>query len=922
MLTPLRSAVAILLALASAAAAQVEFHAVSNVITTTPGESVGHVWGDLDGDGDPDLFVARGNGAAFNAAFRNDGGDSFSAWPAANLGNDAGNSTAACVADIDADGDLDLFVAQRANENELLYVNDGGLQGGVEGVFQKDAASVAANDAGDSRACLSFDSDGDADADLFVANASGQHDALYVNQGGAQAGVPGAFVKLIGDPLVSDGDPTYGADVADVDGDGDLDIFAANGNGETSNLYLNNAGTFVRVIGQHPVLLAGPSRAAAFGDLDADGDQDLVVGNLLANNFLYLNSGGVQGGTPGDFTQVTAGLAANDGSATLGVDLGDFDGDDDLDLFVANCCGFDNLLYANDGAGAQFSAVTAGPFVGAGGYSNSASFADYDGDLDLDLYVANGTWAGSNLDFLYRNEPTAPFVKLTTGPLANDVNKPFALVAADADADGDLDLFVPNSNGLDEAYFVNQGGGQGGVEGEFVEQTGTPITTGTGGDSWAADLGDMDGDGDLDLIVANRLGENEALFRNQGGAQGGAIGSFAALVLAPVTTSGGSSRDATWVDWDGDADLDLLLVNSDNEVNFVFRNNGGAQFGTEGTFTGIGGTLATDLGDKYDAAWGDMDVDGDLDLYVANRAGDDFLYVNAGGLQGGLEGVFAKELSGPVVTSGGVTFAGAWADMDADGDLDLFAANSGGTNALFRNLGGAQGGTVGTFETLASGPVGSDTALSRRAAWGDYDGDDLPDLFVPNVLGADDYLYRNLGDGQFAHAGGAVEGDGGNSRAGVFADLDGDLDLDLVVARHGEPLATFVNAGPLQPTPWVDLGQGKPGVAGIPQLEPTGSLVAGTPVAQQVTQAAPGAALTLVLGLTTIYAPFKGGVIVPAPDLVLTGFVTDGAGELLLVGTWPAGVPAAFTIYLQAFVTDLAAVKGLAHSNAVSGTTP
>ncbi len=910
------------LGLLASASAQVEFHAVSNAITTAPGESVGHAWADLDGDGDLDLLVARGNGAAFNAAFRNDGGDAFSAWPAANLGSDAGNSTAACAADIDGDGDVDLFVAQRGTDDDLLHVNQGGLQGGTQGAFQTDAASVVANDGADSRACVFFDRDGDGDADLFVATASGEDDALYVNQGGAQAGVPGAFAAVASDPLVSDGDPTYGAAVADVDGDGDLDVFAANGNGEPSNLYLNSGASFVRVIGQHPVLLGSDSRAAAFGDLDGDGDADLVVGNLLADNYLYLNAGGAQGGTQGDFAQVTTGLAANDGSATLDVDLGDFDGDDDLDLFVANCCGFDNLLYANDGAGAQFTAVTYGPFVGAGGYSNGASFSDYDGDRDLDLFVANGTAAGGNLDFLYRNEPTAPFVKLAAGPLANDVNKPFALAFGDADADGDLDLFVPNSNGVDEAFFVNQGGAQGGTEGEFVEESGTLIPAGTAGDSWGAEFGDMDGDGDLDVVVANRLGENELLLRNQGGAQGGTVGTFAALVLAPVTTSGGSSRDATWADWDGDGDLDLLVVNSDNEANFVFRNNGGAQFGTEGTFTALGGTLAADLGDKYDGAWGDLDADGDLDLYVANRAGDDFLYLNDGGLQGGSEGAFTKQLSGPVVTSGGVTFGGAWADLDADGDLDLFAANGGGTNMLFRNLGGAQGGTMGTFESLAGGPVATDAALSRRAAWGDFDGDDLPDLFVPNVLGADDYLYRNLGDGQFAHAGGAVEGDGGNSRAGAFADLDGDLDLDLVVARHGEPLATFLNEGPQQPTPWVDLGQGKAGFAGVPLLEPAGSLVAGSPLAFEIGQARPSSPVTLVLGLATIYAPFKGGVLVPAPDAVLSGFVTDAAGELLLAGTWPAGVPAAFTFYVQAFVTDAAAVKGLAHTNAVSGTTP
>ncbi len=915
----LRSSVLALALLASGAAAQASYEAVSNAITTTPGETMGFAWGDMDGDGDRDLLAVNGNGTSTSDLFRNDGGDAFSEITIGPIPIDAGNATAACWSDIDGDADLDLFVVRRSGQFDRLYVNQGGQQGGAEGAFLPDATSVVVTTAADSRGCVTGDLDGDDDEDLFVATSLGQNDLLYLNQGGAQGGTQGVFAKVTSGPVVSDAAPTYRGVLADMDGDGDLDLFAANGSGVPSNLY-RNAGnaTFTKVTGQHPATLGSESRTARFGDLDGDGDADLVVGNLLADNFLYLNQGGAQGGVQGDFAQVTTGVAANDNSATLDLDLGDYDGDGVLDLFVANCCNSDNLLYRGDGAGAQFTPVSEGPFVGGGGYSNACGFVDYDGDLDLDLYVANSLSAQGNLDFLYRRQKPAAFEKLTEGPLATDVNRPFDLAFGDADADGDVDLFVPNSNGDDDAFFVNQGGGQGGTEGQFAEETGTPPTSG-GGDSWAAAFGDLDGDGDLDLVVANRNAENEAFYRNGGGAQGGVPGVFTALTLVPVTTSGGNSRDAGWADWDGDGDLDLHVVNSDGEAAFQFRNNGGLQGGTQGTFTALAGNLTQDAGNCYDAAWSDADVDGDLDVFVANRAGNDFLHINQGGLQGGFEGVFASANAGPVVTSGGDSFAGAWGDMDADGDQDLFVANGSGTNFLFRNL----GGTGPDFEALTGGPVVTDPAASRRAAWRDVDGDNLPELFVPNVLGADDYLYANLGLGDFEHLRGPVESDGGNSRVGAFADLDGDLDPDLVVGRHGEPLATFLNAEPgPPPPPWTDLGQGKAGSLGIPLLTGTGSLLPSSPVVLELTQAKAGAHALVALGFSTLNAPVKGGVVVPSLDLLVSGLSTDAAGELLLAATWPPGMPSGFSFYLQEFVTDSAATYGLAFSNALQGTTP
>jgi hypothetical protein len=77
-----------------------------------------------------------------------------------------------------------------------------------------------------------------------------------------------------------------------------------------------------------------------------------------------------------------------------------------------------------------------------------------------------------------------------------------------------------------------------------------------------------------------------------------------------------------------------------------------------------------------------------------------------------------------------------------------------------------------------------------------------------------------------------------------------------------------------------------------------------------------------VIGLSTLHAPFKGGVMVPELDVLITGLVTNGSGSLVLSATWPSGLPSTVTAYYQYWIADPAGPAGFAASNALSGTTP
>jgi hypothetical protein len=122
---------------------------------------------------------------------------------------------------------------------------------------------------------------------------------------------------------------------------------------------------------------------------------------------------------------------------------------------------------------------------------------------------------------------------------------------------------------------------------------------------------------------------------------------------------------------------------------------------------------------------------------------------------------------------------------------------------------------------------------------------------------------------------------------------------------------------------WKTLGGGLAGTGGIqPVFTGKGDLSGGELVTLELSSAAPSAATVIFIGLFQLNVPFKGGILVPAPNIVLPGFFTSPAGGLLLPAPWPTGLPAQLVLSLQIWVADAGAIHGVAGSNAVQLTTP
>lgn len=355
--------------------------------------------------------------------------------------NDGGISRGVAWGDYDADGFPDLFVANTSNQRSFLYRNKG------DGTFARVTDWAGANLTASSEGAAWADYDNDGDLDLFVANRDDHANFLFRNNGN------GSFTRVIDSALVSDKGNSTGSCWADVDRDGDLDLFVARRDKQNNLLFSNNGnGTFKKITEGAIVNDGGDSRTCGWADADLDGDPDLFVGNAHEQSFYYRNDGNWR------FTRLTSGPFVTNRGYTYGTSWADYDNDGDFDLFVAHVLQ-PNLLYTNDGK-SHFSSANGMKLSNDIGASKGNAWGDYDNDGDLDLVVANGTPGRQNYDFLYRNEGRGVFTRPTEGAIVSDDYVSAGTAWADYDNDGDLDLFVANwgdgEKGENNLFYVNK----------------------------------------------------------------------------------------------------------------------------------------------------------------------------------------------------------------------------------------------------------------------------------------------------------------------------------------------------------------------------------------------------------------------------------------------------------------------------------
>ncbi|MCC6621701.1 MAG: VCBS repeat-containing protein [Deltaproteobacteria bacterium] len=541
----------------------------TSALTLSTGPSpAGPALADLDHDGVLDLVLPLWYGGIETYLGVGDGtfthtSSGSSAYGAANLE----------AADLDGDGHLDVVSQAYSDGTVGVHLGDG------TGAF---ASPLAYTVGGNPEGLALGDVDEDGAIDIVVANEYGLPQArdvsLLVNEG------DGTFAAPAGYTTAQAPEHAYCAELADMNGDGRLDLLGCNlsgASGSVSVVWNVGGGRFAQTAEHAVGADVGQGRALA-GDFDEDGQPDLAVPSSGGAVVILLGAGG------GAFT--LAGTIAAPGDLRRGA-VGDLDHDAHLDLAVPDMSGDRLYVLLGNGDG-TFAVQTVGP---TGDAPSAVAADDVDGDDDLDLLVAaHGasrveTWLGAG---------TGTFV---LGSTTTTAAGPSRIALGDFDLDGRDDVaVVADLAGGGLQILHNDGGGSFGAGAPIATADATPTDVATG---------DVDGDGRRDIVVANGASGSDSvsLFVNAAGAFG---------ARADIAT-GGRAEGIALADLDVDGALDIAATDHTKDRIQVLLGKGDATFVLPVAFAAPSGTPSGPI--VYD-------LDGD--------SRDDIAYVTAQQLVG------------------------------------------------------------------------------------------------------------------------------------------------------------------------------------------------------------------------------------------------------------------------------------------------
>ena len=732
----------------------------ANIATSADGARGVHI-ADMDGDGDLDIVSASDSDDTI-AWYENDGA-ADPTWTASNIATSADGAVDVHVADMDGDGDLDIVSASQNDDTIAWYENDGAANPTWT------AIDIATNVDG-AQGVHVADLDGDGDLDIVSASFTDDTIALFTNNGAADPTWTGAAID-------TNADGARAVYVGDVDGDGDLDIVSAGSEDDTIAWYENNGAANPSFTAEDIATDALGAEDVRLADMDGDGDLDIVSASATDDTIAWYENDGAAD------PSFTAEDIATSADAATDVHIADFDGDGDLDIVSASANDDTIAWYENDGAANP--TWTAIDIATSADAAKALYVGDMDGDGDIDIVSASFAddtiaWYESNASQVNLRTDAAAGVDYTasSGTLTISAGSTTATFTVPVLADSfpeNNEVATLTLSSASNATISDATGTLTITDDDTIGFTAADIATSADG---AADvhIADMDGDGDLDIVSAGADDDTVAWYENDGAAD-------PTFTAADIFTSADGATGLEIADMDGDGDLDILSASGADDKIIWYENNGA----TNPTWSAA--TIATSADNVQDVTAADMDGDGDLDIVSASQNDDTIAWYEN---DGAADPSWSAE---NIATSADSAQDVHVADLDGDGDLDIVSASfADDTIAWYENNGAAN--PTWTASNIATS---ADGAYDVHIA--DMDGDG--DLDIISASSGDDTIawYENDGaaDPTFTAANIATSADFAHDV--YVADVDGDGDLDIVSASfNDDTIAWYENDGAANPT--------------------------------------------------------------------------------------------------------------------------
>ena len=734
--------------------------------------------GDLDRDGDLDMVVGRYGHP--NTVYENIGQGNFDPKP---LSEESDKTRTLVLADMDGNGLLDIIVGNHKEKN-LIYFNFNTSELSINSFFPStfgttDSATtdIAIGDINSPTTEVTY-------YDMLIGNETGNLE-VYLNPGlvlsdnlrignshiddpdftvatdNVQAIALADVDKdnlidiIVGTPGKNEifrnlGDERFGAEaflfgnnrttttslvVDDIDGDGQLDLIEGN-YGNSNRIYYEFSLLEGEFKSEHecPFGGANSTTSIATADFNSDGLTDITVGNFGQSNILYLKD------TPEkncnfdpqkreEATNSTPNALSNNktlgptGTQTFDVVAGDIDNDGDIDTVAVGVQQPEptsiipnNVIYKSNGAGNYGEGWNLSQKQDA---SWAVAWGDLNGDSHLDVAIGN-----NGDDFVYIMGPN-PITITLPATLTGKPNSSIAL--GDLNNDGCLDMVFGNWTSpsvvwLNDGTWITN-------EQRTCMVSGALTSTLTITPTKDVAIGDIDGDDDLDIVMAN-VGTYNRIYWNNG------IGHFHEEPFSDFGLPQGQSKSVALGDVDNDSDLDLIVGNRDMQ-NFVYLNDGSRQpeF-TQQPFEKSNEDWVHRFGNGNDAtnsvAMADINGDGYLDIVVGNWQQPNVVYLNDGGAG------FRRERDFGTGTD--ATNYVAVGHMNHDPYLDIVVGNYREQDFVYLNN-SSLNFSQGTFEKGAALSFGSTNSKTNAVAVADADGNGLEDIVVAQAHEANTIYY-------------------------------------------------------------------------------------------------------------------------------------------------------------------------------------